>query len=379
MGKHTKTIVWIVVVIVVVFFGWRVYKNQQQSETFKVGAALALTGDASEWGQGELQVTQMMIDDFNAKGGLNGIPIQLAIQDTKSTGEGTVDAVNELINIEQVPVILGPTWVDSFQGPNPIAEQAHVVMLTPSAALEVVDHKEQFTYLFSTFWPQAPEIQALDGFMVARKMKSLAIINDHDPFDTKLADELAADAQAKGIAMVDREQLPIDSNDFRTQIVKIKQLHPDAVFIEINNVSTLGPFMKQAKELGLSATIFSSPDAQNQDAVSKFGKYMEGLTYPFLKTPTGTLYADFVKKYQGKYNALPSTPSAVTTYNAVVALLSVLKSGARTGTEIRDALYKVDVHGIGVSDISFNSMGEIKDADFEMRMIHNGQFTTISQ
>ena len=104
---------------------------------------------------------------------------------------------------------------------------------------------------------------------------------------------------------------------------------------------------------------------------------MEGMTYPFPKTPSSTAYADFVKEYQAKYNTLPSSPSAITTYNAVQALLEVLKEGARTGTEIRDALYKVKVLGFGTSEVSFNSLGEINVADFDMKMIHNGQFVVI--
>jgi ABC-type branched-subunit amino acid transport system substrate-binding protein len=213
--------------------------------------------------------------------------------------------------------------------------------------------------------------------MVSHNIKTLAIINDHDPFDAQLGDVLQKDAQTKGITIVDREQLPIDTNDFRTEIVKIKQLHPDALFVEINNVAGLGPFMKQVKQLGLAARVFSSPDAQNQDAVSKFGTYMEGMTYPFLVSPTGTQYADFVNEYQTKYGTLPSGPSVIPAYNAIAALIAVLKTGARTGPEIKAALQNVNIPGLGVSSVSFNELGQIKEADFQMKMIHDSQFVVI--
>lgn len=351
--------------------------SKKNVNAFTIGVAVAETGDAAEWGQGEYNVTKMLVDDFNAQGGLNGQPIALDVQDTKSTGDGTVNAVNELISINQVPVIIGPTWVDSYQGPLPIAENAKVVEFTPSAAVESIPDKAKWTYLFTTFWPQAPEISELDGYMVSHNIKTLAIINDHDPFDAQLGDALQKDAQTKGITIVDREQLPIDTNDFRTEIVKIKQLHPDALFVEINNVAGLGPFMKQVKQLGLAARVFSSPDAQNQDAVSKFGTYMEGMTYPFLVSPTGTQYADFVNEYQTKYGTLPSGPSVIPAYNAIAALIAVLKTGARTGPEIKAALQNVNIPGLGVSSVSFNELGQIKEADFQMKMIHDSQFVVI--
>ena len=365
------------VIVIVAIAIWHQQTSQNNRGGFTIGVAVAETGDAAEWGQGEYQVTKMLVDDFNAQGGLNGQPINLNVEDTKTTGDGTVNAIIKLINIDHVPVILGPTWMDSYQGANPIAEQAKVVMLTPSAAMEVVQSKQVFTYLFSTFWPELPEIQRMTGYMVTHSMQKLAIINDRDPYDSTFSGKLADDAQAKGMTLVDREQIPVDQNDLRTEILKIKQFHPDAVFVEINNVGNLGSFMKQVKQLGLVATVFTTADAQNQDSVSKFGSYMEGMTYPFPATPSSTAYTSFVKEFQKKYGVLPSSPSAITTYNAVQALLEVLKNGARTGTEIRDALRTMHASGLGTSDISFNDFGAVNTADFDMKMIHNSQFVTI--
>ena len=377
MNKNAK--IWIgIVMIAIVAVGWRWYATHPvHTGAFTIGVAVAKTGDAAEWGQGEFNVFKMYTDDINAAGGLNGRPIALDVEDTKSTGEGTVTAVTKLISIDHVPVILGPTWADSFQGANPIAEQAKTVLLSPSDALETVQNKEKFTYLFSTWWPEASQIQTLLGYMTSNGITKIAIMNDHDSFDTQFTDELAASAETKGVTVADREQFSIDTSDFRTQIVKIKQLHPDAIFIEINNVAGLGPFMKQVRQLGFIGKVFSTADAQNEDAVKKFGSDMDGLTYAFVKTPSGDIYNNFVKKYQSKYNVLPSTPSILPAYNAIAALVAALQGGAQTGTEIRDALNNIRVPGIGVSEISFSSLGQINNAEFEMRTIHNSQFVTI--
>jgi branched-chain amino acid transport system substrate-binding protein len=378
MRKNQKIWIAVIVVLTIAFVGWQWYSMRQKNAgAIAIGVAVGETGDASEWGQGEFRTIKMYVDDVNAAGGIGGRPIVLDVEDTKTTGEGTVTAVTKLINIDQVPAILGPTWADSYQGANPIAEKAKTVLLTPSAAIETVQDKSKFTYLFSTWWPQAPEIEVLLDYMAAHQMKNLAIINDHDPFDTEFTDTFANAVSGKGLVVVDREQIPVDQNDFRTEILKVKQFHPDALFIQINNVAELGPFMRQVRSLGLGATVFSTTDAQNEDAVKKFGPDMEGLTYAFIKTPGGDLYDNFIKEYQAKYDALPSTPSILPAYNAITALVAVLKGGARTGTEIRDALYKVHTPGLGVSEISFNSLGEINNAEFEMRMIHNSQFVTI--
>ncbi|TRZ64906.1 MAG: ABC transporter substrate-binding protein [Spirochaetia bacterium] len=378
--KNQKIIIGVIIIaVIVVFIGWQMYEDKQgNSGSIKIGVAIAGTGEASEWGQGEFRVIQMYIDDLNARGGVNGKQINLVVEDTKSTGVGTVDAVMKLIKVDKVPVIIGPTWGDSFQGGYPIAEDSKTVLLTPSAALETVEDKEKFTYLFSTWWPQLTEVQALQNFMLSHGIKNIFIVNDHDAFNTKVSDIFENAAKEKNLNIIGREQIPIGQNDFRTIIIKAKQLKPDAIFVEMQSVSNIGPFMKQAKELGLSARVFSTSAGQNEDAVKKFKEAMESFTYSFIKTPSGAVYDNFVKEYQAKYKQLPSGPSVLNTYNAIVALTEVLKSGAQTGTEIRDALYKVKVSGIGVPEVSFNSLGQINEADFEIRMVRDGQFITVN-
>ncbi len=369
----------IAIIIIVILLGVVIYGqiNKKENSDFKIGIAAALTGDANEWGQGELNVFKMLVDDLNNKGGIAGRNIEFVVEDTKSTNVGTVDAVMKLTAIDKVPVILGPTWGDSFQGGYPIAEQNKTALITPSAAFETVENKNNFTYSFSTWWPQLPEIDALQKFMNKNNFNDIVVINDHDAFNTKAADIFEENAKQNNIKILDRVQIPIGEKDFRTIFVKIKKLQPRAIFVEMQDVSQIGPFMKQAKELGIDAKIFSTSAGQNEDAVKKFGQYMEGFTYSFVKSPSGAEYDDFIKEYESRYNQKPSGPSVLNAYNAITILIKVIENGAETGTEIRDSLYKIKTPGLGVSEISFNDNGQIGLADFEIKTVHNNKFEIV--
>ena len=108
MTKNQKILIAIVVVLAVALVGWRWHVlRQKNANAITVGVAVGETGDGSEWGQGEFNVYQMYADDINAAGGINGHPIVLDVQDTKSTGEGTVTAVTQLISIDHAPVDIG--------------------------------------------------------------------------------------------------------------------------------------------------------------------------------------------------------------------------------------------------------------------------------
>jgi hypothetical protein len=82
-----------------------------------------------------------------------------------------------------------------------------------------------------------------------------------------------------------------------------------------------------------------------------------------------------LKKLTTKYGQDASQgPSFVNAYNAAVMLMEVLKNGARTGQEIRDALNKVHVSGIGSKNLSFDSHGQVQNVTFIMKEIQDNQF-----
>ena len=57
----------------------------------KIGSFLTVTGPASFLGDPELKTLQMYVEDINAKGGINGRPLELVHYDT---GGNAKDAVN---------------------------------------------------------------------------------------------------------------------------------------------------------------------------------------------------------------------------------------------------------------------------------------------
>ncbi|MDT8335671.1 MAG: ABC transporter substrate-binding protein, partial [Desulfurivibrionaceae bacterium] len=53
-----------------------------QAETIKVGAILAVTGPASFLGGPEARTLEMLVEEVNAKGGIDGNKVELIIKDS---------------------------------------------------------------------------------------------------------------------------------------------------------------------------------------------------------------------------------------------------------------------------------------------------------
>ena len=100
----------------------------------KIGWIGPLTGDLASLGQDAEKATEVALDEVNAAGGINGRPLQLVPQDSKCNPKDASDAGNKLINVDKVSVILGGLCSGETTAVAPVAEQNHVVMISPCSS-----------------------------------------------------------------------------------------------------------------------------------------------------------------------------------------------------------------------------------------------------
>lgn len=107
-------------------------------DVFRAGAILAMSGKADWYGKVMSRAIMLAEEEINAKGGIDGIPPKIVIEDHKSgiAKEGA-SAMNRLINIHEVKAVL-----TSFSPPTlaiaPIADEKKILLLNgggTSAAL----------------------------------------------------------------------------------------------------------------------------------------------------------------------------------------------------------------------------------------------------
>lgn len=352
---------WLAVAIVLVGGYFIFFSKPQETDAVTIGAALGMTGFAQEWGEGELAALQSVLAVHEKTGGKK---INIILEDTKSTGAGTVSAVQKLISIDKVDVIFGPTWGDSFQGGFPIVEQAGIPTVTPSSAMETVEDK--FEHVFSTWWPQVPEINALIGYMQNKGYSHIALVRDNDAFNAKFT-ELLGEALPSTMTVVDTTSFSIGTTDFRTVILKLREAKPDAVVLEMQDTSQLGPFMKQAKELGLKSQVISSTSAESQANLDKFPGYFDGLVYTFPDMDESLKLSELRKE-----SVKNTGPSFANAYNAAAILVEAIDK-AEDG-DITAALSKVSVAGAGIRSVSFDKNRQIKGVVFKVKTVRNNAF-----
>jgi branched-chain amino acid transport system substrate-binding protein len=80
---------------------------QDEPESYKVGAILAMSGKASWYGKVMSQAIQQAVEEINAEGGIDGVPLEAVIEDHKSgVAKEGVAAINRLINLHDIQAVL---------------------------------------------------------------------------------------------------------------------------------------------------------------------------------------------------------------------------------------------------------------------------------
>ena len=108
-------------------------------ETVKIGAVLAVTGPASFLGAPEARTLEMLAEQQNAKGGIQGRRVQLLVKDTGGSPEKAISFARQLIDEEKVFAIIGPSTSGETMQIKNIAEEGKTILLSCAAAEVIVE------------------------------------------------------------------------------------------------------------------------------------------------------------------------------------------------------------------------------------------------
>ena len=78
------------IIVAIVALALLIGAGVQAAEPIRVGAILAVTGPASFLGGPEARTLEMLTEEVNAKGGINGHKVELVIMDSGASPEKAV-------------------------------------------------------------------------------------------------------------------------------------------------------------------------------------------------------------------------------------------------------------------------------------------------
>lgn len=328
----------------------------QDKAPIKVAALIALSGPAAAYGAEERRAIEAVAERTNAEGGIDGQMIELIVRDTKTNPTEAVRLANQVIRDDNVVAIIGATTGSETLAFADAAMRAEVPVFPMVGTQSVTDKsRPSAKWVFRMSVPQSTDLPTSFNRMVADGHKKIAIFSEEDAYGEQGSEMAAKIAEEKGVEVVERISAPKTATDLTTVATRIRNSKPDAIFSISSSTSQVGAFLRKVKDVGLDVPVYSMAGIVQKQIIDSAGEAADLLIAPALVNPyeAGPLTDLFdLMKDHGGVDGFGALLGA----NAMSGVVAALKTGARTGSEIRDAMETMgEIKGFASGPIQFSA------------------------
>jgi branched-chain amino acid transport system substrate-binding protein len=356
-------------------------------DSIKVGAILAVTGPASFLGAPESKTLEMLVDEINSQGGINGSKIELIIKDSAANPEKAISFARQLIEEEKVLAILGPSTSGETMKIKNIMEEAKTILLSCAAAEVIVNPVAK--YVFKT--PQKDSFAVKKIYMQMKKMglKKIGVVVGNTGFGKAGKSQLEKIAPDYGIEVLISEVYDKKATDLTAVVTKLKAKNVEAV-VNWSIVPAQSIVAKNMKQIGLNVPLFQSHGFGNIKYVQAAGEAAEGIIFPAGRLLVSDVLPGsnkqkpvlekYKKDYEAKYKEDASTFGGHA-YDALMILVEAVKKAGTDKEKVRDTIENMSgfIGTGGIFNFTAEDHNGLDMSSFEMLTVKDGKFTLLKE
>jgi len=368
-----------------------------EGKEIKIGVAVPITGHGANVGKREAIGAQAAVDIINAKGGVDGVPLKLYIEDTASNPQEGVNAVRKLAGDRNVLAIVGPHYSSVAETTFPLGNQLKIVQIAVASSKPGLAAANRPYAFRNTLTEDKIAGAVVEAFKKRYDIKKVAIMTDikdavSQSVGTKVLPPAFKDNGIEVITGDDPVTFQTNDTQFKAQITKLKALNPDGI-----GLGALGPdalnIITEARRQGMQQPFMSTAPIMEGEVPELGGKAVEG-------TFSGTIWhismaspasKEFVDAYEKRAKTMYTSPFTETPdyypANAYDAVFMIAEAVQKKGVTNKPGDLDKDREKImqylttlndfkGVASKGFNDVGDgVKDVHvFEIK---NGQWMPI--
>lgn len=302
--------------------------NAQAAEPIRIGMLWAKTGPSVD--QAEYLAQGCLLAVEQRKSTLLGQPTEVVWLEEASP-QGAQQNAQRLIDEYKAVALIGGSISSFALATSAVAKRAHVPYIAANAAAADLTGKACNRY---TFRPQAPaDVQAkvLAPYLMERGKKWYLLTASY-AFGQDIRAAFTEFAKHNGITIVGADEVPVNTPDYSSFILKIRRAAPDVVIGGVA-ASDLTTFLKQWNELGMRNKIGFAEIAIGDTDI--WGVGPEAATGTFTKTwyynnpENSPADKEFAAAYQAKHGR-PAADKAWMGWSAMRSLLDSIEAAKST-------------------------------------------------
>ncbi len=312
-----------------------------------IGVSLPLTGPKALVGRNFKQGVELAVEDINAAGGVLGKPLQVVFEDDQGDNtNGAINAVNKLMQVHQVPVMIGPHYSVTQMATQNTYCNGKVISLTGGTSVAITH--SGCKYVIRTRSDDDVQAKALIDY-AQKELKAgekTALFYANDDFGKSGQARVIAQMQALGLKPVAVESHNPSDKDYSAQLAKLRGSGAELVILWAHD-SDAALIVRQAKQFGLPFK-FAGAVLSEEAFLKLAGNAAEGAMSAsyFVPTDPNPVVQAFVRKYEARFKMAPDVWSA-TYYDAtVLAAKAINAAGSTEVDKVRAAFGGISYDGL---------------------------------
>jgi len=297
-----------------------------QSNTFKIGLILPMTGQQASTGR-QIEAAARL---YMAQNGdtVAGKKIELIVKDDTATPDVTKRIAQELVVNDKVNVLAGFGVTPAALAAAPIATQSKTPLVVMAAATSSITQASPYIIRTSFTLPQASV--ALADWAPKNGIKSVVtLVSDYGPGID--AEKFFKDRMLfNGGKVIDSLRVPMRSPDFAPFLQKVRDQKPDALFVFVPSGAGAA-VMKQFLERGMDKAgikLIGTGDVTDDDQLNDMGDGALGVvtSHHYSANHPSAMNKKFVDAFEKANKGMRPNFMAVGGYDGMRVIYEALKA-----------------------------------------------------
>jgi branched-chain amino acid transport system substrate-binding protein len=375
--KQGKVVILVLVALIaiagVVLF-MKKDKSGGDSDIIKIGVAGAHTGELASYGLPTVNAAKLVIDEVNAKGGINGKKLVLLQEDDVCKPEVATNTATKLI-AQGADVVLGHICSGATKAALPIYNNAGILVISPSATNPELTKSGSYPNFFRTIAPDDAQAQVDVDFAINNLgYTKIAIIHDKGDYGkgfAEFAKKFIEESDKAEVVLF--EGVTPGQPDYSAILNKVERsgaetiifggYHPEA--------SRIVDMMKKKR---MPITFISDDGVKDITFIKVAGESAEGA---YASGPKDNAANPLTKKaLEAHKKQFNSDPGAFfdNAYSAMLVIVNAIEKAQSTDLELLKKALQTEKVETPVGTISFDENGDALGVGFSVYQVQGGTF-----
>jgi branched-chain amino acid transport system substrate-binding protein len=326
------------------------------AEPIRIGSIHPLSGRVAFAGLPAKKTLDMMAEDLNKSGGINGRLIEMIHYDSEGKEDVTVRALNRLIQKDNVTAIIGPIESWTAMAVIPIIEKNQIPTIMTASGSMIVNPVKR--WVFKTATSDELVVTKVLSYIKSKGIERIALMSSQDPYGEGGYKSVLAQAPDFKLKLVFDERFGGDETDLTPILNKIKKTDAQAV-VSWSSKRTPNVVTINYRQVGLEIPLFLGHSALGPDFLKGTEKHGEGVITASGKfagasglqdsDPQKKVILDYMAAYKKKYGE-ETNQFAAGAFDALNMMTAALKKAGVEKVKLRDAIEQtrnyIGVYGV---------------------------------